>query len=51
MRIAGLKITLTNTKMKDIIKKIRSIENRGILLKGTTESLFKKGDYSTFLFH
>ena len=50
MGIAGLKITLTNTKMKDIIKKIRSIENRGILLKGTTgKIIIQKGGLFNFL--
>ena len=31
--IAGLGITLTNNKIKDIIKVIKSPENSGILLK------------------
>ena len=34
----GSGITLTNNEMKDIIKVIKSLENRGILLKGTTRS-------------
>ena len=35
--------------MKDIIKVIKFLENRGILLKGTTRKiLIKKGDFSTF---
>ena len=29
-------LTLTNNEIKDIIKVIRSLENRGIFLKGTT---------------
>ena len=50
MGIAGLKITLTYTKMKDIRKKIRSIENRGILLKGTTgKIIIQKGGLFNFL--
>ena len=34
--ITGLGITLTNNGLKDIVKVIKSLENRGILLKGTT---------------
>ena len=33
----GSRIMLTNNEMKDIIKVIRSLENRRILLKGTTK--------------
>ena len=33
----GLVITLINNEIKDIIKVIRSLENRGLLLKGTTK--------------
>ena len=29
-------ITLTNNEIKDIMRVIKSLENRGILLKGTT---------------
>ena len=36
--VIGLRITLTN-EIKDIIKVIPSLENRGILLKGTTEKI------------
>ena len=32
----GLGIALTNNEIKDIIKVIKSLENRGILLQGTT---------------
>ena len=32
-------ITLTNNEKKDIIKVTRSLENRGILLKGTTRKV------------
>ena len=33
----GSRITLTDNKLKDITKVIRSLENRGILWKGTAE--------------
>ena len=47
----GLGITLTNNEIKDIIKVIRSLENKGILLKGTTEKIIsQEGRYLyTFL--
>ena len=32
-------ITLTNNKIKDILKVIKSLENREILLKGTTRKI------------
>ena len=32
----GLGIALANNEIKDIIKVIKSLENRGILLQGTT---------------
>ena len=35
----GLEITLTNNKIKDIMKVIKSLENRGILLKRTTRKI------------
>ena len=35
----SLGITLTNNEIKDIIKVIKSLENRGILLKGTTRKI------------
>ena len=37
--LAGKRTTLTNNKIKYIIKVIRSFENKGILLKGTTEKI------------
>ena len=48
-----LVLTLTNYKIKDIIKVIRSLENREILLKGTTDKIIsvKKKDYSIFLLY
>ena len=35
----GSGVTLTNNKRKDIIKVISSLENRGILLKGSTRNV------------
>ena len=32
-------ITLTNNKIKDILKVIKSLENREMLLKGTTRKI------------
>ena len=37
--ILGTGITLTNSEIKCIIKEIRSLENRGILLKGTNRKV------------
>ena len=37
VKVSGL--TLTNNEIQDIIKAIRSLENRRILLKGTTENI------------
>ena len=48
----GSGIALTNKETKDIIKVIRSLENRGILLKGITKKIVvKKEDFSSFLDH
>ena len=41
----GSEITLTNDGIKDIIKVSRCLENRGILLKGTTKELAVKKEY------
>ena len=50
--IAGSVITLTSNEMKDIIKVITSVENRGILLRGTTEKvIIEKGGFLMFLVH
>ena len=35
----GIGITLTNNEIKDIMKMTRSFQNRGILLKGTSENI------------
>ena len=37
--VIGLGLILTNTEIKDITKVISSLENRGILLKGTIEKI------------
>ena len=39
LKITGSGITLTNNEIKYIIKVIRCLENRGILLKGTTKKV------------
>ena len=39
LSIAGLGITLTNNEIKEVIKVIKSIENSGILFKGTTRKI------------
>ena len=45
-------ITLTNKEIKDIIKVNRCLENRGILLKETTQKLLvQKKDFSIFIGH
>ena len=44
-------ITLTNNEIKNIIKVADSLENRGILLKGTTNKITsQKKDFSFFFF-
>ena len=41
---------LTNKEIKDIIKVIGALENRGILLKGTTAKITnQKGGFFNFL--
>ena len=40
--MAGNRILSTNNEIKDIIKVIRPLENRGILLKGTTEKVINQ---------
>ena len=39
--LIGPETSLTNNEIKDIKKVIRSLENRGILLKETTEKIVK----------
>ena len=46
----GLGIILTNNKIKDIIKIIKSLENRGILLKETVRKMTsQEGGFLSFL--
>ena len=46
----GSGITLTNNERKDIIKVIKSFENRGILSKGTSKKInSQKGGFLNFL--
>ena len=41
---------LTNNEIKDLIKVIRSLENRGILLRGTTRKIIsQEGGFLNFL--
>ena len=48
--ITGLGITLTSNEIKDFIKVIKSLENRGILLKGTvTKITGQEGGFLNFL--
>ena len=48
--ITGSGITLTNNEIKDIMKVIKSLENRGILLKGTTRKITsQEGGFLNFL--
>ena len=48
--ITGLGITLTNNEIKNIMKVIKSLENRGILLKGTTRKITsQEGGFLNFL--
>ena len=50
LKITGSGITLTNNEIKDIIKVIRYLENRGILLKGaTTKVTSQEGGFLNFL--
>ena len=49
-KVLGTGITLTNNETKDIIKVIKSLENSGILLKGTTRKMTsQEGGFSNFL--
>ena len=48
--ITGSGITLTNNEMKANIKVIKSLEKRGILLKGTTTKISsQEGGFLNFL--
>ena len=49
-KVWGTGITLTDNEIKDIIKGIKSLENRGILLKGTTKKITSlEGGFLNFL--
>ena len=41
----GSRIILTRNKIKDFVKLTKSLENRGILLKGITEKVITKEDF------
>ena len=46
----GAGITLNNNGIKDIVKVLKSLENRGILLKGTTRKITsQEGEFLNFL--
>ena len=48
--ITGSGITLTNNRIKDIIKVRRSLESRGILIKGTSRKITgQEGGFFKFL--
>ena len=50
LKVPGTGITLTNNEIKDIMKVIKSLENRGILLKGTTRKITsQEGGFLSFL--
>ena len=49
-KLQGDGISLTNNDIKDIIKVINSLENRGVLLKGTTRKIsIHKQEFLNFL--
>ena len=47
--LTGSGTTLTNNKIKDVIKVIKSLENRGTLLKGTTAKATSQKGFLNFL--
>ena len=47
-KLTGLGTALTNKEMKDVIKVIRSLENRGILLKRTVRKMTNQEKISQF---
>ena len=49
-RLMGWEPMLTNNEVKDIIKIIKSLENREILLKGTTRKLLVKKEMDFLIF-
>ena len=42
-------VTLTNNEIKDIVKKVKSLENRGISLKGTSRKIISQEGFLNFL--
>ena len=49
-KIYRIGLTLTNNEIKDIMKAIKSLENREILLKGTTtKTTSQEGGFLSFL--
>ena len=49
-RLMGWELMLTNNEIKDIIKIIKSLENREILLKGATRKLLVKKEMDFLIF-
>ena len=48
----GSEITLTNNEIKDTMKVIKSLENRAILMEGTTtKSTSEEAEFFNFLVH
>ena len=47
-KLTGLGTALTNKEMKDVMKVIRSLENRGILLKRTVRKMTNQEKISQF---
>ena len=42
LKLEGSRITLPKNEIKDIIKVIKSLENRRVLLKGTTKRIISQ---------
>ena len=50
IKVKGDRVTLTNNEIKYIMKVIKSLENRGILIKGTTTKMTsQEGEFLNFL--
>ena len=45
----GAGINVTKNEVKDIMKVIKSLENRGVLLKGTARKVSQEGGFLSFL--
>ena len=51
LKTFGAGVTLRNNEIKDIMKVIKSLENRGILLKGTIRKIAsQEGGFLIYLF-